>query len=229
MLPQRHSLDRDAAQSPVPGTPSHLILQRSGSAFWDEFVSVRLSLQQPRGLTRLLLPLGCRQLAPNSGRCSSVRSGSQEAPLGKGLLSGPGALAGAVLGAVCPPARAPRAGLRGHPTPSGHDGSRGTPEVAFNWGTDLSFPPGSDLLLPALFLRSKNRAPRPSASPDKLQKPQPDFRRASWHRGLGGGGQGPPSLSVSLIIWLSLAARSIFWRNPSLYSFRQPFGLNRAS
>lgn len=40
---------------------------------------------------------------------------------------------------------------------------------------------------------------------------------------------GPPCLSVSLIIWLSLAAHCIFWRNPSLYSFRQPFGLNRAS
>lgn len=66
---------------------------------------------------------------------------------------------------------------------------------------------GSHGLAPFVFLRSKNRAHfsghRP---PDKLQKPGTNFICSSWHRGLGGGGQGPPSLSVSLIIWLSLAA-----------------------
>lgn len=60
---------------------SHSTLKFSISALWDEFVSVRLSLQQPHEFTRLLLPLGS-QLTPNplcavflSLLCPSLREG----------------------------------------------------------------------------------------------------------------------------------------------------------
>lgn len=71
VLPKRHFLDRDAAQSPVPGILFHFILKYSISAGWDEFVSVSPSLQQRREFTRLLLPLGSGRLTPNLVRCFS--------------------------------------------------------------------------------------------------------------------------------------------------------------
>lgn len=74
VLPKRHFVDRDAAQSPVPGILSHFILKYSISGFWDEFVSVRLSLQQPPEFKRLLFPLGSCQLTPNFAGCFSFRS-----------------------------------------------------------------------------------------------------------------------------------------------------------